>query len=298
MEIHYQFFNLKPDWCYQFRVKKLLKLGFNMNNEEIKKFLKYSYLSPALYIPGYVHNEPLCNYEKYLRELINNSEYFLKLSKGIKYEKPESESHGEADAVSAYYSVDFKLVEATTMIEAQRQFSYSISNLENGVTAIGSSKRTGKTVGTVLHGALRALVSFDEIDEIIDSPNNYIKLKDRTEQQIELICNGDLNRYFKILSTKKNILLYLPYEFFVELEIEDDDIIKCIEEVLFEDFGLSFEYRKKKLCDKDTFLCCIYNNSLIIFKYENNNLIFVDRINLNKSSTYTYLKEKYDSGVF
>lgn len=253
-----------------------------MNNEEIKKFLKYSYLSPALYISGYVHNDPLCNYEKYLRELINNSEYFLKLSKGIKYEEPESESDGESDAVSENYYVDFKLLAATTMIEAKRQFSYSISNLGNGVIASGSSNRLGETVSTVLHCALRALMSFDEINEIIDSPNNYIKLEDRTEQQIELICNGDLNRYFKILSTKKNILLYLPYEFFVELEIEDDDIIKCIEEVLFEDFGLSFEYRKKKLCDKDTFLCCIYNNSLIIFKYENNNLIFVDRINLKK----------------
>lgn len=27
-------------------------------------------------------------------------------------------------------------------------------------------------------------------------------------------------------------------------------------------------------------------------------MIFVDMINLNKSPTYTYLKEKYDSGVF
>ena len=73
-----------------------------MKNEEIKKSLKYSCLLPALYISGYVDHEPLCNYEKYLRELINNSEYFLKLSKEIEYEEPESESNGEADAVSAY----------------------------------------------------------------------------------------------------------------------------------------------------------------------------------------------------
>lgn len=268
-----------------------------MNNEIIKHNLKYSRISPALYISKFVDHEPLCNYETYLRELINNSEYFLNLSKGNEYEEPESESNGESDAISDYYSIDFKLVESTTMIESNRQFSYSISNLGDGVTACGSSNRTGETVCTVLHCALRELVSFDEINEIINSPDCNIKLERRNLQQIDLICKGDIKKYFKILSTNKNLLLYIPCEFMIELELVDDEI-RYIKEALLKDYGLSFEYRRKILSKKDTFLCCIYKNSLLVFKYENNNMIFVDMINLNKSPTYTYLKEKYDSGVF
>ena len=258
-----------------------------------KNELKFKRLSPVFYVTDFVKNEPLCDYEIYLRELLNKSAYFKNLSNGTEYREPESESNGEYDAISQFYSIDFKLVESTTIIEANSQFSYSISNIGSGVTSFGPSAKSGETIGTVLYVALRTIENFEQIDEIIKTHNKYIKLEQRNEHQIESIINVDLNKYFKLLSKDKNILLYLPYEFYVDGIVDDSEMIIYIRDALFNDYGLSFKYRYEKLSDKDTYICCIYKNGLIIYRYDDNNLFYVDRISLDESSTYNYLNKRY-----
>lgn len=67
-------------------------------------------LDAPLIIQDYVNDEPECNYERYLTELINHSGLFMQKSKGTAFEWKEHQDHGECDAVSEHYSIDYKLL--------------------------------------------------------------------------------------------------------------------------------------------------------------------------------------------
>lgn len=50
--------------------------------------LKAKILGPELCIKNFIDNEPLCNYELYLLEFVNSSDFFSKKSDGEKYSRP------------------------------------------------------------------------------------------------------------------------------------------------------------------------------------------------------------------
>ena len=260
----------------------------------IDKKLKYRRLAAVLSIKGFVKNEPLCNSEIYLRELINHSKYFLKLSNGQEYDKPLSEAEGEYDAISDAYSIDFKTAESQTIMESKSQLSYSIYCLADGVTSFGGSNRSGESVGIVLHSALRTLINFDDIDNLLNKERErYTKLENRSFEITDRLVLYDLQRFFDVIRKDKNLLLFLPIEFF--LDYKSSHSIEVIKEALWNDFSLSFKYRFERFSDKDTFISCIYDHALIIYKFTEKGFLFADKIDLDCSSTFTYLKESYDS---
>lgn len=73
-------------------------------------------------IGDYEHNS-LFNYEDWLRELINESSAFMAKTGGARLEAPDQEAHGEADAISASYCLDFKLAAGQCMMRALRDLS-------------------------------------------------------------------------------------------------------------------------------------------------------------------------------
>ena len=260
-----------------------------MNNE-----LRYRRLSPILYNKNFVDKDPLCNYELYLRELINKSKYFLELSKGEKYEAPESEEHGQDDAVSKNYSIDFKLAEATTMIETQKCFSNSVSKLCDGVIVKGDSEKQGESISTILHAALRQIKCIEDIDRIYKTRSIYTKLENRKEGFQEQIILDDLKRFINILKKDKNLLLFMPIVFFLKDNIDNAVGEEMIKEALYSDFNLVFKYRYERCSSKDTFLSCVYMDSLMVLKYENDKLIKVDSVSLEYSPAYNYIVDTYD----
>ena len=81
---------------------------------EINKKLRSGLLPAPMIITNYVEGDENCNYEKYLLEIVNASEMFRLLSGGKEYTAPDNEAHGENDANSEEYSLDFKLVESSS----------------------------------------------------------------------------------------------------------------------------------------------------------------------------------------
>ena len=74
-------------------------------------------MPPSAIIKNFVEGVPNCNYEIYLRELINNSTYFRDKGKSA-YSEPPSEEAGQCDAISEEYELDFKLLDSQTKLMA------------------------------------------------------------------------------------------------------------------------------------------------------------------------------------
>ena len=107
---------------------------------EINKKLRSGLLPAPMIIKNYVEGDENCNYEKYLLEIVNASEMFRLLSGGKEYTAPDNEAHGENDANSEEYSLDFKLVESSSYLEAYKQYSAGIEVLVPGVKMICESR--------------------------------------------------------------------------------------------------------------------------------------------------------------
>lgn len=105
---------------------------------EINQTLLYKQLPAHMIVTNFIAGEDDCNYEIYIREFINESSYFLALSNGQRYEAPQSESNKEPDAISDRYKLDFKLMLATSRMEAN-------SILSGSITKYGEGKEDEKT---------------------------------------------------------------------------------------------------------------------------------------------------------
>lgn len=87
---------------------------------------KVSLLPPGMFVKDHItdeRNNPLYNYEDWSRELLNASEAFMRKTSGVTLKEPRDESHGEADAISSTYTIDFKLVAGQSMLRALREMS-------------------------------------------------------------------------------------------------------------------------------------------------------------------------------
>ena len=76
-------------------------------------------LPSEMIIKNYIHGDPDCNYEKYLLEFVNASDFFRVKSDGDIYQSPESEENGQCDCISTSYQLDFKLIASKTALQAR-----------------------------------------------------------------------------------------------------------------------------------------------------------------------------------
>lgn len=124
-------------------------------NPNIDSRLRFKLLPPATIIKNFVTGEEDCNYENYLLELLNRSSHFIEKGKSL-FSKPIDESHGQCDSISKNYELDFKLLSSSTRLQASSLFSFGVSNIGNGVTAITESrKKSGEIKATQIHVAFR-----------------------------------------------------------------------------------------------------------------------------------------------
>lgn len=263
------------------------------DKEILRKKLVAQYLKIELYKKDFIENDPLCNYEIYLREILNCSNYFMELSGGEEFDKPPSEDKGQSDAITKKYQIDFKLFCSSTMMDAKANMYTHVNKLTDGAYCISGPKSDiKKSAGTRLRGALREVDSIEKIEELV---NKRVKkpprFDSRTAENGEEYVEYDLKKYFKMLKKDKNILIYLPENFFFdELEVEDEDAIEAIREALEKDFKLSIVYRNRIHPNRDNYLSCIYNDKyFLIFKFEKNRLLFIERIPYESSDTFMHL---------
>lgn len=246
------------------------------------KSLQSELLPAELIIQNFVKGESKCNYEFYLRELVNNSLYFLAKSNLKNYCPPSSESHGECDCVSDAYKMDFKLIASKTILQARSVLSAQKDVMADGVVMTSLPKKEyGEIQATRLHAALR------EYDYL-----KLCELQSRApkKQGIE----NDIYELLETLETQKNLLLFFPYRFYFEQEYELNVGSAQIAEALSDDFQSAMEYRHEKTSGYDTYMCFIYNGHVIFMQENDNRFTVVDSVKLNKSPTYCRLLEYTD----
>lgn len=112
-------------------------------------------LPSEMIIKNYIHGDPNCNYEKYLLEFINASDFFLAKSGGDIYRLPKSEENGQCDCISASYQLDFKLIASKTALQARSILCPSKAAITSGVIVTGEPKvKEGSIKATRIHAAL------------------------------------------------------------------------------------------------------------------------------------------------
>lgn len=249
---------------------------------EIDQTLLYKQLPAHMIVTNFIAGEDDCNYEIYIREFINESSYFLALSNGQRYEAPQSESNKEPDAISDRYKLDFKLMVATSRMEANSILSGSITKYGEGAYGFGASKVHGEMRCILLCQALR-YKSISELEEI--KLGNTKSLDER-----------DIKDFLKVLQTEKNVLLFLPFEFSYSEEDTEDDGVKGIAQAIYFDLRASIAYRENKLAQSyDTYAATIYKDKVRFFKLSSNGADYIDSVDIRKSKTFMKL---YDCGRF
>ncbi len=262
---------------------------------DINQYLQNEMLPPALYIKDFVKNEPRCNYEYYLTEAINHSDYFLGLSSGNEYSSPTSESHGECDAISEKYQLDFKLAEGNSKLEAKNLLETGITKLANGVTAWHPSKIPGKTTALHINKMLRKLKSTDDIRAILLSEAKHIKFNERSAENIEQQGLYEIKKLSENLLIKKNLLFFFPeiFSFVDGITYSFDESVVIIGTAIEHDFSIAFDYRNQENPGFDTYFCCIYNGYFLFYIYNDKQLKFIDSVECSACKTYKYLYEHY-----
>lgn len=235
-------------------------------------------LPPEMIIKNFIHGDPDCNYEKYLLELVNASTFFLTKTDGFTYHSPESEESGQCDCISARYQLDFKLIASKTALQARSILSPSKTAIEKGVILTSGPKiKNGKIKATRIHAALRGydLEGLQKLRRITIKGHGI---------------ENDIIEFLETLETRKNLLLFFPYEFLFQSKYEFLAGITQIQNALGSDFRHAMQYRAHEVgTDFDTFFAFIYDGKIVFMIMEAAHLSYIDSVDLSQSPVYMRL---------
>lgn len=250
-------------------------------NPNIDPRIKYKSLLPAMVIKNFVEGEEDCNYEKYLLELLNHSNYFEKKGKG-EYCHPTEESHGECDAISPNYELDFKLLASSSFFQAQSILSPSVCKIADGVTSYGRCKKPkGYIESTRIHAVCRYM-KLEEFNEIYNKKKENM---DTIEKDILKVLNS--------LKKEKNLLLFFPFNLWVDDNLEVQELENIITSALNNDFHSLFLFRESNVAGLDTYLVTIVFEDFFIFEIQGQKLVLIEKVKSSQLSTFIKLR-KYD----
>ena len=246
-------------------------------------FLREISLSPELVIKGYIPGEPDCNYEKYILEFLNGSDWFMKKTKGQPFFHPASETHGECDCISGAYSLDLKLVLSNSEL---RRKSRPRDSGQNPVTRLHAALRNYDVSG------LKVLDSLQCGDE----EGQICTFEERMERDVKFFLNN--------LETKKHLLLFHGYEMFFDTEesLDFGTAMGEMETALNFDFRESMKYRDQKV-GMETYMGCFYEQFFVMFRWipETAGFRWIDRVEKEKSPVYlklcSYIKGEENGAI-
>lgn len=237
-------------------------------------------LGAPVTVRNFVKNDPLCNYEFYMVELLNLSKEMRKLHPK-EFVWQGDQAHSECDAYSGDYGIDFKLIASQSRMKASSNFSNQYTLIMHGVTIVQENKasalnREKEITATVMHVALRQ-TSLDDLEKI-----RYTTGLSQVENDIKV--------FLKKLETKKNLLLFYPYEFSYQENVHPESELKLLTSALQDDFVNAFRYRSKVLPNYDTFLTTVYYNNFLLFRIIDNQLELMDVVSGNDCPTFKHLR--------
>lgn len=247
--------------------------------------LQEKMLDAPLIIQSYVNDEPKCNYERYLIELINNSKLFMQKSKGIVFKWEEHQNHGECDAVSKYYTLDFKLLATRSSLQGLRETSSRITKKDGGCIAFGRGRWPAGEPFTAVRtvAALRAY-TLEDLKRIA------LCQSEKIEQDISLIL--------KSLRVKKNLLLLYPYTMMFSEPHSFKSGCNSIAEAFNDDLDCIGAYRRYEAPGFDTYLSTVYERKLLIFQLTDEAWRLEDFVEMELSKIYMDLCYAYGNNGF
>lgn len=230
-------------------------------------------LDAPLIIHGFVNDEPKCNYEKYLTELLNGSAFFMNKTDGEKLCWNEKQDNGECDAVTSNFSIDYKLFATSSSLQAKRETSVSIKKMSDGCIAFG----IGRLPAGKLFTYVRTVAALREysLEKLKSIPKDS---RERIEKEISRILNN--------IRTEKNLLLFYPYIMSFSEPHGFEDGCKSIEDAFNEDLNQIRLYRESKVPNFETYICTIYENMLLIMEDTGSQWKLQDSVDIMSSSIY------------
>lgn len=251
----------------------------------IDETLQEKMLDAPLIIHDFVNDEPRCNYEQYLTELLNYSRFFMNITGGRRFRWIEKQDHGECDADAEDYSIDYKLFATKSSLQAKRETSGSITKFADGCIAFGIGRLpAGKQFKYIRTVSAVRRYSLKELERI---STDY---RDDIEKTVSIIL--------KNIRIQKNLLLFYPYVLSFSEPHTFIDGCRIIEEAFNEDLSRIRLYREKMASGFDTFICTVYDNKLLIFEDTGNEWIFRDNVDMMSSKIYRELYYIYGNNGF
>ena len=248
----------------------------------MKPELMLRMLDAPVTVKNFVRNDPLCNYEFYMVELLNHSPEMRK-SHPEAFVWHESQAHAECDAYSGDYGIDFKLIASQSSMKASSLLSPRYEIDENGYIVGYTGKRDplnteAEITVTRMHAALRRS-SLDDLERI------------RVGESLQ-IYEKDIKVFLEKLETGKNLLLFYPYEYRF-LESRPDDGVERLTEALQTSFESAIRYRTKRLPQYETYLTTVYYDDFVLFRVTENRLRLMDVVPGYECPTFEHLR-RYD----
>ena len=240
-------------------------------------------LDAPVTVKNFVRNDPKCNYEFYMVELLNRSRQ-MRRAHPQEFVWHESQAHAECDAYSGSYGIDFKLIASQSSMKASSLLSPRFQIDEHGYIIGYEGKRDklnteNEITITRMHAAIRQ-----------SSPEDLERI--RLGEGLQSY-EKDVKVFLEKLETKKNLLLFYPYEYRYEDELRPADGVERLIEALQRSFFSAFCYRSKRLPQFETFLTTIYYEDFILLRITDNRLHLMDLVPVGSCPTYVHLRQ-YD----
>ena len=223
------------------------------------------------------------NYENYLREYLNVSEWFLRKSGGEKYKKPVSETHGEDDAYTSVYSIDFKRILGESATRTLQMKSERVLRTQSGTIYEFGGMFQRPDNATDIRQALREY-----------GPDDLARLSSTSREKAASQEEEDIIAYLHLLGREKNLLLYDPVVFYLDGVYEEDEAVEVITDALQKDYRDSLDFRRRKAESYETYVCFFFEKDLMILQYTEKGFVLADRIPANLSPTFCSIASFYE----
>ncbi len=212
---------------------------------------------------------PKVTYENFLIDIINFSQYFSAKHSFMEYFILTTEqAHGEDDAYTSDYQLDFKLLVGSNVMRMKNRNTPEIDYSHMSQGFIFSKIRE---------------VEEEIPDETILLDIAKVKIEDLKK---EVYANSTIKSVVKNIKKPKNLFMYYPYEYVLKNNAEYVLVVPGI----LNAFKNLLIYRDELKLDKDTFLCLKINDYFEIYEWRTPKFVMVDKVSEYLSGNYRDLK--------
>lgn len=241
-------------------------------------------LDAPVTVKNFIKNDPLCNYEFYMVELLNRSPR-MRERHPQEFVWQNAQAHAECDAYSGDYGIDFKLIASQSSMKASSLLTPHYKINEQGVIVGYEGKRDrlkteSEITVTRMHAAIRRS-SLCDLERI---------RKDDNLQSFE----KDIKVFLEKLETRKNLLLFYPYEYRFSGDQRPEDGVLQLTAALERSFVSAFLYRGKYLPEFETYLTTVYYNDFVLLRVTGDRLSLMDVVAGSDCPTFAHLRQ-YES---